>query len=70
MKNYRIKTSFISPDGPKANKTGIITIIFHFIIRGNFSDMHGFSMWLRTGSNPADINRFRSLLEKQLRHEV
>ena len=33
MKNYRIKTSFVSPEGPKtrANKTGINFMIFILI---------------------------------------
>ena len=25
-----------------------------------YDAIHGFLVWLRTGSNPADINRFRS----------
>ncbi len=37
MKNYKIKTSFVSPDA-----------------------IHDFSVWLRTGSNPVDCNRFQS----------
>ena len=28
--------------------------------------IHGFSAWLRTGSNPADINWFEALLEINL----
>ena len=39
-------------------------MIFHFNIRRKVSvircDTCFFSVWLRTGSNPADINRFRS----------
>ena len=28
--------------------------------------MHDFSVWLRTGSNPADINRFEAILGEKL----
>ena len=33
-----------------------------------YDAIHGFSVWLRTSSNPADINRFSKpyLLEKEL----
>ena len=58
MKNYK----FLKPQlGPKArtNKTGI-----NFNICGKLSlircYIHDFSVWLRTGSNPADINQFQS----------
>ena len=56
MKNYKIKTSFVSLEGPKAraNKTGINFRIFILIFVENC-----FSVWLRTDSNPADSNRFR-----------
>ena len=51
MKNYKIKTSFVSPEGPGKHNW------YHdFFIRM----IHDFSVWLRTGSNSVDINRFRS----------
>ena len=30
----------------------------------DYDAIHDFSLWMRTGSNPADINRFRSNTEK------
>ena len=30
-----------------------------------YDAIHDFLVWLRTGSNPADINRFRSLTGKK-----
>ena len=52
-------------DRPKAraNKPGIIFMIFNFIFVENclsYNVIHDFSVWLGTGSNPADVNRFRS----------
>ena len=44
-------------------KGGANTIYFYFNIHGKLSlirFIHDFSVWLRIGSNPADINRFRS----------
>ena len=45
-------------------KTGYNFIIFYFNICGKLfvirGAIHDFSVCLRTGSNPADINRFRS----------
>ena len=71
MKNYKIKTSFDRPKGPKAlaNKTGInIKIFFDIhgklsVIRCLFSD---FSARPRTSSNPPDINRIGSLTGKYI----
>jgi len=65
MKNYKIKISFVSSKGPKAraNKTSINFIIFISIFVKNcllFDAIHDFSVWLRIGSNPVDINRFQS----------
>ena len=51
MQNYKIKTSFVNTDGPKV-MDNITDFFFHFHIR--------FIVWLRTDSNPEDINRFRS----------
>ena len=42
MYNRKIKTLFISPEMPE---TG-------------FNTLHDFLVWLRTGSNPEDINQF------------
>ena len=57
MKNYMIKTRFVSPEGPKAwsNKAGI-----NFMIRGKNLCNTMLYMILQYGTNPADINRFRS----------
>ena len=72
MKNYTIKTSFVCLERPKAraDKTDINIMIFiliyveHFL---SFDAIHNFSVWLRTGSNPADSNRFRSHTGKSFR---
>ena len=63
MYNYKIKTSFFSPEMPKARakKTGFNLIIVHFYIRrklDKYDVQHNFSVWLITGSNHPDINRF------------
>ena len=64
MINNRIKTSLIrSSEELKArpNKTGINFMIFILIFLKNclqFDAKHNF--WLKTGPNPADINRFCS----------
>ena len=45
------------------NKAGIGFIIFILIFVENclkYDAIHDFSVWLRTGSNSADINGFRS----------
>ena len=68
MKHQSIKTSFDNPEGPKAwdNKTGIKLKIFILIFTENclqYDAIHDFSLWLRTGSNPADSNRFQSHTE-------
>ena len=59
MKIFKIKTSFASP-GARADKTSINFKVF-MNIRGNlfeYDNIHDFSVWLITGSNPADFNRF------------
>ena len=61
MINFKIKTSFVMPEGPKilANK---LILILDFIICENYlhyNSIHDFSVWLRAGSNPAYINQFR-----------
>ena len=62
METYKIKTSFISPEGPKAraNKTGNNIKISNLIFVENclwFDAIHDYLVLLRTGSNPADSNR-------------
>ena len=51
MKNFKIKTSFESPDGPKAraNKTNINNMIFILLFVENcvyYDVKHDFSVWL------------------------
>ena len=63
MKKYKIETCFGSPDIPKArdNKTGINFMITIKIFVGNcvqYVTIHDILVWPRTGSYPADINRF------------
>ncbi len=56
------KTSFVSPKA-RASKTGINLMIFILIFVENclwFDAIYAFSVWLRTGPNPADSYRFRS----------
>ncbi len=65
IKNYKIKTSIVSPEWPKAraNLSVINFMIFILIFIENclkFDAIHDFSVWLRTGSNQTDSNRFRS----------
>ena len=60
MGNYWTKTSLVGPQDPKVRAcvTGIDLMIFIsiFVLVCTI-----FSVCLRTGSNPADINRFESL---------
>ena len=58
MYNYKIKTSFISPEMPNAwaKKLVLIFMIVHLYIRRKLDDRHSFFVWMRTGSNPPDIN--------------
>ena len=53
------KTSFVRPKGPKVRttKTGNNFMIFIFLFKENCDAMHEFP---GNGSNPADINWFRS----------
>ena len=71
IKNYLIKPSFVSPEGlmAKAKNTNIIFMIFISIFVKNclqYNVIHDFSVWPRTGSNLADINRFQATLEKNM----
>ncbi len=46
----------------RANKTGFNLMIVHFYIGRKldiYDAIHNFSVWLRIGSNPPDIKRFR-----------
>ena len=63
MKKYKIKIGFVKPMGPKsqASETGNILRIFIFMFMENcplYDAIH--VVWLRNGSNPADIERFPS----------
>ena len=65
MKNFKNETSCVSSEEPNAlsDKTGINFMIFILIFLENclhYGAKHDFSVWLRTGSNPADINWFQS----------
>ncbi len=62
---FKIRTSFVSPERPKAraNQTSINFMIFILIFVENcqkFNAIHDLSVWLRTGSNPPVSNRFLS----------
>ena len=52
----------------RANKTGINFMIIILILVENclyYDTIYDFSVWLTTGSNPADINRYRSHTDKK-----
>ena len=58
VKNFEIKTSSVRPRA-LANKTGINVIIFSllFVKICMYDMIHDFSVWLESGSNPADISK-------------
>ena len=59
MKNFRIKTSFVGPDGQKARTF----YDFYFDIHGillQYDAIYDFSVLLRIGSNPEDFERIES----------
>ena len=64
MKNHNNKACFVGPEGAeaRANKTDINFMIFNLTFLKNFlycDAIHDFfSVWMRTGSKTADINRF------------
>ncbi len=71
MNYFKIKTSFVRPEGPKARCyiTGIDFMIYIFMFVGNcllYDAIHDFSVRLRTGSNPADIIRLGNHTGKHL----
>ena len=49
----------MSPEGPKAraNMIFVLTFVENCFL---YNAIHGYTEWLRTSSNPADINRFQS----------
>ena len=60
-----IKSNFVSHEGPnvRASKTGIYFNNFILLFVKNcllYDAIYDFSAWLRTFSNPADINPFRN----------
>ena len=58
---------YLQPLG--ANKTGFNLMIFISVLVKNllqYDAIHGFSVWLRTDSDPADINRFESQTVKEI----
>ena len=55
--NYKIKTSFVSLDGPKI----LLLIFVEYCLL--YDAIYNFSVWLRIGSDSADIDRFRSYTE-------
>ena len=59
---------FFSPEMPKARakKSGFNFMIVHFYIHRKLDIIdakHNFFVWLRTGSNPSDIDRFCSKIK-------
>ena len=58
VKNFEIKTSFVRPRA-LSNKTGVNFIIFILLfVKICIYDMvYDFSVWLESGSNPADISK-------------
>ena len=65
MKKKKIKSIFVSPERPKAqdNKTGINFINLKKNVTNCllYDAIHEFLIWLRTSSNPMDLNRFLSI---------
>ena len=65
----KIKTSFVCPTGPNARAYEIVIHIMIFMLLFiekylKYDTIHDFSVWLRTGSNLADINRFQTFVLK------
>ena len=60
MKNYKIKTSFVGPEGPDRTITKMVLILIFVEDFLLYDNIHDFSEWLRAGSYPVDINPFRS----------
>ena len=61
MYNFKIKTSFLSPEMWKARLKKLVSFYLHFYIHRKleYDAVLNFSVWLRTGSNPPDNNLFR-----------
>ena len=71
MYNYKIKTNFVSLEMIKtrANITDFNIMIVHYYICRKLHiihTIHDFPILLKSGSNPADIIRFRSHTGKVL----
>ena len=70
IKDCKIKDNCVSPEGARLTKLVFILqfFFFYFYICGKLSvyidTIHDFLVWLRTGSNTPDINRFQSHAEK------
>ena len=65
MKNYKTKTSFVIPKGlVQANTTGMIFIIIPIENCLQYKVINDFTVCLRTGSNPVDVNCFKALIGK------
>ena len=63
MYNYKIKTSFASPEMPKARANKLV-LLLKFYIRRKLDKIHAFSVWLRTGTKPlVSINISNSYLQ-------
>ena len=68
--------SFVSPEGPKsqANKINGINIKTFILTFEEYcfkcDTIHDFSLWLRTSSNPADINQFQSHTGKKDKKKI
>ena len=60
MKTYKIKTHYVSQRPLGSNKTGINIIIFLIFVKKwlKSNTLHEFLVWIKTGSNPDDINRY------------
>ena len=62
MKSYKIKSVLLDKRGRRYGLIKLVLILIFFNIRGKilqYGAIHDFSVWLRTSSNPTDINRFR-----------
>ena len=55
MKYLKINFSFIGPKGPDAWDDFL-----------KYNTIHEFSLWLLTGSNPAEIYRYKAILDNVL----
>ena len=58
-------TSFVSPGGQRPGLTIDFMILLLIFVENClwYDAIHDFSVWLRTGFNPPDVNLFQSLFE-------